>query len=94
MYRVLRPGAALRFFEHVRAETVGLKRFQHVLDSTIWPPLMGGCHTGRDTESAIERAGFIVEQVECFQLPDARLPIPTAPHIMGTARPLRSSVMC
>jgi ubiquinone/menaquinone biosynthesis C-methylase UbiE len=86
LYRVLRPGGQLRFFEHVRADTSGLQRFQHVLDSTIWPSLMGGCHTGRDTHAAIEAAGFSIEQLERFHLPDARFPIPTAPHVIGTAR--------
>jgi ubiquinone/menaquinone biosynthesis C-methylase UbiE len=85
LYRVVRPGGQLRFFEHVRADTSGLQRFQHMLDSTIWPSLMGGCHTGRDTHGAIERAGFSVEQLERFHLPDARFPIPTAPHVIGTA---------
>ena len=85
LHRVLRPGGQLRFFEHVRAETAGLQRFQHVLDSTIWPSLMGGCHTGRDTHAAIERAAFSIERLERLQVPDAQLPIPTAPHIIGTA---------
>src|SRR6266542_1470206 len=37
LYRVLRPGGELRFFEHVRAGTTGLQRFQHALDMTVWP---------------------------------------------------------
>jgi ubiquinone/menaquinone biosynthesis C-methylase UbiE len=85
LYRVLRPGGELRFFEHVRADTTGLQRFQHVLDTTVWPALMGGCHTGRDTHAAIQSAGFNIEQLERFHLPDVRFPIPTAPHVIGTA---------
>lgn len=44
--RVLRPSGQLRFFEHVRAETAGLRRAQALLDGTVWPTLGGGCHTG------------------------------------------------
>ncbi len=85
VYRVLRPGGHLRFFEHVRAETPGLQRLQLVLDSTIWPSLLGGCHTGRDTAAAIEAAGFSLDRLERFRFPDGSLPIPTSPHILGTA---------
>src|ERR1700736_3493006 len=36
-HRVLKPGGELRFFEHVRAETPGLRRTQRVLDATtVW----------------------------------------------------------
>src|SRR4029453_1484499 len=62
--RVLRPGAELRFFEHVRADTPGLARLQGVLDATLWPPFVGGCHTHRDTRAAIEAAGFEIDRIE------------------------------
>ncbi|WP_328690164.1 class I SAM-dependent methyltransferase [Streptomyces phaeochromogenes] len=48
--RVLRPGGQLRFLEHIRADTSRLIRVQHLLDATVWPLLVGGCHTGRDTQ--------------------------------------------
>ena len=41
MHRVVRPGA-LRFIEHVQADTPGLRRVQRMLDATVWPPLGGG----------------------------------------------------
>lgn len=44
--RVLKPGGQVRFLEHVRADTSGLARVQDVLDATLWPRLLGGCHTG------------------------------------------------
>jgi ubiquinone/menaquinone biosynthesis C-methylase UbiE len=85
--RVLKPGGELRFFEHVQAETPGLRRMQRVLDATtIWPLLGGGCHVGRDTAGAIGRAGFTIERVERFRFPDAPLTAPSSPHILGLAR--------
>jgi ubiquinone/menaquinone biosynthesis C-methylase UbiE len=81
--RVLKPGGQLRFLEHVRADTPGLARVQDVLDATIWPRLIGGCHTGRDTEAAIRRAGFHIDRLDRFLFPPTRTPISF--HILGTA---------
>lgn len=83
--RVLRPGGQLRFFEHVRAHTPGLARVQRVLDATVWPTLGGGCHPNRDTRSAIENAGFQIQRIDDFRLPETRIPTPTSPHILGVA---------
>jgi ubiquinone/menaquinone biosynthesis C-methylase UbiE len=85
-HRVLRPGGQVRFFEHVRAETEGLARVQRALDATVWRIMGGGCHTARDTAAAIEDAGFTIEQLQRFRLPDVRLSLPTSPHILGIAR--------
>lgn len=84
--RVLRPGGRLRFLEHVRAQTPALRRVQRAMDATMWPPLTGGCHTGRDTAAAIEAAGLTIETLERFRFPDMRIPLPASPHIIGTAR--------
>ncbi len=83
--RVLRPGGRLHFWEHVRARSAVGARVQGLLDRTVWPRLGGGCHTGRDTAAAIAAAGFTLGRVERFRFPDARLPMPTAPQILGTA---------
>ncbi len=83
--RVLRPGGELRFFEHVRAESPGMRRVQRVVDATFWPLLAGGCHTGRDTRSAIEAAGFTITGLDTFAFPETRVPSPSATHILGTA---------
>ncbi|HYN97447.1 MAG TPA: methyltransferase domain-containing protein [Pilimelia sp.] len=84
--RVLRPGGALRFLEHVAAEQPGtLRRVQRAVDATLWPPLFGGCHTGRDTVAAIAAAGFEVESVHRFRFPAAGPGGPAAPHVRGTA---------
>ncbi len=83
--RVLRPGGQLRFFEHVRAGTIGTRRVQHLLDATVWPALFGGCHMSRDTAAAIASAGFTIDQLEQVAFPQTRLPSPTSVHILGTA---------
>ncbi|MEU6074154.1 class I SAM-dependent methyltransferase [Micromonospora sp. NPDC047074] len=83
--RVLRPGGQLRFFEHVRAQTPGLRRVQRLADATVWPLFCGGCHTGRDTVAAIRAAGFAVAELDHFRFPDTPLPGPAAPHVLGTA---------
>ncbi|MFG1779404.1 class I SAM-dependent methyltransferase [Micromonospora sp. NPDC049051] len=83
--RVLRPGGQLRFFEHVRAQTPGLRRAQRLVDATLWPLLCGGCHTGRDTVAAIRAAGFSVTELDRFRFPDSRLTGPAAPHVLGVA---------
>lgn len=85
LHRVLRPGGQLRFFEHVRADSPAMQRVQRVVDATVWPLLMGGCHTGRDTRSAITAAGFTLTTVDRFAFPETRLPSPAATHILGTA---------
>ncbi|MFF4762096.1 class I SAM-dependent methyltransferase [Streptomyces sp. NPDC001292] len=85
IHRVLRPGGHLRFFEHVQADTPGMRRVQRAVDATVWPLLCGGCHTGRDTQSAITAAGFTLTEVEKFVFPETRFPLPAATHILGTA---------
>jgi ubiquinone/menaquinone biosynthesis C-methylase UbiE len=85
IHRVLRPGGQLRVLEHVRATTPRLQQVQRVLDATLWPRLMGGCHTGRDTAATIEAAGFRLDRLEPFRFPQTRLPLPTSPHVLGAA---------
>ncbi|WP_051716455.1 class I SAM-dependent methyltransferase [Streptomyces sp. NRRL F-5727] len=85
LHRVLRPGGRLRFFEHVQADTPAMRGVQRVLDATVWPRLMGGCHTGRDTLRTITTAGFRVTTVDRFDFPPSRIPLPAGTHILGTA---------
>jgi ubiquinone/menaquinone biosynthesis C-methylase UbiE len=73
LHRVLRPGGKLRFLEHVRADTAGLARVQRLAD-LLWPTLMGGCHTSRDTLAAITTAGFQITSLQRFGFPESRLP--------------------
>ncbi|MFG2168330.1 class I SAM-dependent methyltransferase [Micromonospora chersina] len=83
--RVLRPGGQLRFYEHVVAETPGLRRAQRVADATLWPLCCAGCHTARDTVAAIRAAGFTVVELDRFRFPPAGIPGPASPHALGTA---------
>ncbi|MCZ2816162.1 class I SAM-dependent methyltransferase [Modestobacter sp. VKM Ac-2984] len=86
LHRVLRPGGRLVFWEHVRAERPPLTVVQDALDRTVWPLFAGGCHVGRDTAAEITAAGFAVEHMERCRMPDTRVPLPMAPHVIGTAR--------
>lgn len=83
--RVLRPGGQLRFYEHVAAETPGLRRAQRWADATFWPLVCAGCHTGRDTVAAIRAAGFTVVELDRFRFPPAGIPLPASPHVLGAA---------
>ncbi|WP_187683386.1 class I SAM-dependent methyltransferase [Nocardia wallacei] len=85
MARVVKPGGRLRFFEHVRPESPRMRRVQRVVDATVWPLLMSGCHTGRDLLSALGAAGFTVTEVDRFRFPDTAFPSPAAEHVLGTA---------
>jgi ubiquinone/menaquinone biosynthesis C-methylase UbiE len=84
--RVLRPGGELRFFEHVRADDRAMATVQRALDRTVWPLLGGGCHTARDTLTAIEEAGFVVETYRKVKMPDWGIRLPTSACVLGVAR--------
>lgn len=56
----LPPGGQLRYLEHV-ASPGARGRLQRIADATVWPALLGNCHTHRDTERLIAEAGFKVE---------------------------------
>jgi ubiquinone/menaquinone biosynthesis C-methylase UbiE len=84
--RVLRPGGVLRFFEHTRAETPGLRAVQRLADATVWPLLAGGCHTATDPVGLIGQAGLEVVDVRRLRFPEARFTQPSSPHVLGTAR--------
>ena len=79
--RVLRPGGALHFLEHVRGEG-GTARWQDRL-TPIQRRLADGCHLNRDTAAAIERAGFEIAELERFEMPAGAKVI--RPAIQGSA---------
>lgn len=85
LFRVIRPGGELRFYEHVIADKKWEARYQRFADATFWPHVAGGCHLARDTTSGIERAGFQIETCERFPFSPASF-IPPDPHILGVAR--------
>jgi ubiquinone/menaquinone biosynthesis C-methylase UbiE len=82
--RVLRPGGALRFYEHVLSGDRGLARLQNAV-AWFWPILGGGCHPNRQTVEAIGRAGFDVERCDRFAFRPSPLMAPVAPHVIGVA---------
>jgi SAM-dependent methyltransferase len=83
--RVIRPGGELRFYEHVVSRRRGVAALERALDSTLYPPLAGGCHLARDTLAAIGRAGFRIERSRRFGWGASALG-PQIAHVIGTAR--------
>ena len=83
--RVIRPGGELRFYEHVIAHPRRWARLQRFADATLWPRVSGGCHLSRDTEAAIEQAGFEIESSRRIAFTPGP-PVPPIPHILGVAR--------
>ena len=83
--RVLRRGGELRFYEHVRSDRPALALSQRALDQVFWPRAFGGCHTARDTPSAIEAAGFEVEDQRRMWVNPVPIAFPVAPHAIGRA---------
>lgn len=58
--RVLRPEGRLRMLEHVRSTSRLGSRWQDFIQPA-WTRFAGGCHPNRDTEAAVEAAGFEIE---------------------------------
>lgn len=83
LFRAVRPGGEVRFLEHVVAPEPGmLRKAQRVVDATVWPRLLAGCHTGRDTVAAIRRAGFEVRSLDRFTFGRGN---PSGPVALGRA---------
>lgn len=84
LYSRLRPGGELRYLEHVASP--GMRgRLQRVADATLWPRLLGNCHTHRDTERSIRAAGFAVQTSRReFTLPNW-VPMPVSEFALGRA---------
>jgi len=81
--RVLRPGGRLIVLEHVRGSG-SLARWQDRL-TPLWSRLVPGCHLGRDTAAAVERAGFTIQRAELFD-PFPRW-VPARPMLQAIAVP-------
>ena len=83
LYRVIKPGGELRFYEHVISNRGSRRKVQRFMDATVWPRVAGGCHMSRDTRPAIEHAGFIIQRSRRFPFPPGAVSLP---HILGSAR--------
>ncbi|WP_406859508.1 class I SAM-dependent methyltransferase [Streptomyces sp. HUAS MG47] len=86
LYRVLRPGGELRFFEHGRAPGRAMATAQRGLDLTVWPLLFGGCHTAREPVRAIEAAGFEDVSYRSLLIPEKGPRMPSSYCVLGSAR--------
>jgi protein-L-isoaspartate O-methyltransferase len=85
---MLRPGGELRFLEHV-ASTGMRARLQRLADATVWPRLLGNCHTHRHTEKSITAAGFEVVRSRHEWVLPAWVPVPSSETAIGLAvRPI------
>jgi SAM-dependent methyltransferase len=89
--RVLRPGGAVRFFEHGRGGGQAMRLTQRALDRTVWPPLSGGCHLSRDPIAALREAGFELGPYRQVSMPEKGPKLPSSYCVLGTAwRPAES----
>ena len=84
LFSLLRPGGELRYLEHVASPGVR-GRLQKVADATVWPRLMGNCHTHRDTEASIVDAGFAVKSARREPALPAWFPTPVTEYTIGRA---------
>jgi SAM-dependent methyltransferase len=82
IFRVLRPGGRLLFFEHVRAAGGGLAWFQDRMNP-LWHTLSCGCNLNRDTRGTFQQAGFHFEWIEEDAREESRRP--RLPLIKGVA---------
>ena len=69
--RVLRPDGRLRMIEHVRSRRSWKAAFQNRVQP-FWTWLSGGCHPNRETERAVEDAGFVIEAEGRSEMADMR----------------------
>jgi len=84
LFSLLRPGGQLRYLEHVAG--VGVRAgLQRCADATIWPRLLGNCHTHRHTEDTIVGAGFGVTSARREWTFPAWVPVPVAEFAIGVA---------
>jgi SAM-dependent methyltransferase len=84
LFSVLRPGGELRYLEHV-AGTGVRARMQRLADATVWPRLLGNCHTHRHTERSIVDAGFVVADARHEWVLPAWVPMPASEAAIGRA---------
>jgi SAM-dependent methyltransferase len=81
--RILRPGGAFRFAEHVIAPRRGVTRLAQRVLRRPWAWTFEGCSCERDLEGAIRAAGFASVEVERFRIHTPFIPFNT--HIAGVA---------
>uniref|UniRef100_A0A6I8N710 Thiol methyltransferase 1A n=1 Tax=Ornithorhynchus anatinus TaxID=9258 RepID=A0A6I8N710_ORNAN len=83
VFRVLRPGGAFYFLEHVAAEPNTWTAFWQQVLAPTWQLIFDGCDLTRETWKPLERAGFSRLQLQRMQAPLSWKIV--RPHIMGFA---------
>lgn len=81
--RVLRPGGAFYFLEHVAAKRSTWSYFWQQVLEPVWYLLFDGCNLTRESWKAVERAGFSKLQLQRLQAPLSLALV--RPHIYGYA---------
>jgi SAM-dependent methyltransferase len=84
LFSTLRPGGELRYLEHVASDGARAT-LQRLADATIWPRLLGNCHTHRDTERSIVGAGFEVRDARHEWALPRWVPMPVSESVIGRA---------
>jgi len=84
LHSLLRPGGELRYLEHIASSgaRAGLQKFA---DATLWPRLLGNCHTHRHTEQSITSAGFAVSGARREWTMPTWVPLPVSEFAIGRA---------
>jgi ubiquinone/menaquinone biosynthesis C-methylase UbiE len=80
--RVVRPGGAFLFYEHVVARTQRMRVLQDALNP-VWRFMTTGCNLNRDIAGAVRGAGFTRVEIEEFRFPVGL--VVNLPNIVGVA---------
>jgi ubiquinone/menaquinone biosynthesis C-methylase UbiE len=64
-HRILKPDGVFHFVEHGHSPDSSVARWQERLEP-LNKRLLGGCHLTRRIDEHIERAGFVVEQLDTY----------------------------
>jgi ubiquinone/menaquinone biosynthesis C-methylase UbiE len=86
--RVLRPGGAFLFLEHVSAPPRSWSRRAQGAIEPVWKHVAGNCHLTRDTGTLLRATGFEVARIADEPLPGSG---PLMRSIRGIARPVSGS---
>ncbi|XP_062975955.1 thiol S-methyltransferase TMT1A-like isoform X2 [Elgaria multicarinata webbii] len=81
--RVLRPGGAFYFIEHVAGAPSSWSLFWQQIYDPTWNILFDGCYLTRETWKDLEKAGFSEVKLRHIQAPLNW--VPAKPHIIGYA---------
>jgi ubiquinone/menaquinone biosynthesis C-methylase UbiE len=82
--RVLRPGAALHFFEHGVAPEEGVQRWQRLIEP-VQKRVFDGCHLTRPIDRLVEQAGLVIEDIERAYAPMPKVMRPWVFGYLGRA---------